>query len=66
MSLQLLKFPLFFQPLLPQPRERHRDFASYEETLQYFLRITHITNAMDHFADNAQRKLPFTDEEPNP
>jgi hypothetical protein len=66
MRLQLLKLPLFPQPLLPRPRERHRDFASYEEALQYFLRTTNITNAMDHFADTAQRKLPFNDEEPIP
>ncbi len=44
----------------------NRDFASYEEALQYFLRATNITNAMDHFADIAQGKLPFADLEPNP
>ena len=44
----------------------NRDFASYDEALQYFLRTTNITNAVDHFADIAQLKLPFTDEEPNP
>jgi hypothetical protein len=44
----------------------NRDFASYEEALQYFLRTTNITSAMNHFADIAQLKLPFTDEEPIP
>jgi hypothetical protein len=45
---------------------RERRDTLYEEALQYFLRTTNITDAMDHFADIAQRKLPFTDEEPNP
>ncbi len=40
------------------------DFASYEEALSYFLRATNITGAGDYFADVAQRRLPFPDEEP--
>ena len=41
-----------------------RDFASYEEAVQYFLRATNITGAMAYFADLAQGKLPFSNEEP--
>jgi hypothetical protein len=42
----------------------NRDFASYEEAVQYFLRATNITDARTHFADLAQGKLHFADEEP--
>ena len=40
-----------------------REFASYEEGLQYFLRVTNVTNARMYFADPAQRVLPFQLEE---
>jgi hypothetical protein len=42
----------------------NRDFASYEEALQYFLRATNITDARTYFVDLAQGILPFPDEEP--
>jgi hypothetical protein len=42
----------------------NRDFASYEEAVQYFLRATKITDARTYFADFDQRRLPFLDEEP--
>ena len=42
----------------------NRDFASYEEALQYFLRTTNITDASAYFADFMQGDLPFPDEEP--
>ena len=42
----------------------NRDFASYEEAVQYFLRVTNITDARTYFADLAQGILPFPDEEP--
>ena len=41
----------------------NRDFASYEEAVQYFLRVTNITDARTYFADLAQGILPFPDEE---
>ena len=41
----------------------NRDFASYEEALQYFLRTTNITDARTYFADLVQGQL-FPDEEP--
>jgi hypothetical protein len=43
----------------------NKDFASYEEALQYFLRTVNITDAALHFADIAQGKLPFEDQEPS-
>lgn len=43
----------------------NRDFASYEEAVQYFLRAANITDAGTYFADLAQGKLHFLDEEPN-
>ena len=43
----------------------NRDFASYEEALQYFLRTVNITDAGLYFADLAQGKLPFEDQEPS-
>jgi len=42
----------------------NRDFASYEEAVQYFLRATNVTDAAKYFADLAQGTLPFPDEEP--
>lgn len=44
----------------------NRDFASYEEALQYFLRTTNVIDARTYFADIAQGTLPFADEEPIP
>jgi len=41
-----------------------RDFASYEEAVQYFLRATNITDARTYFGDLAQGILPFATEEP--
>jgi hypothetical protein len=43
-----------------------RDFASYEEALQYFVRSANITDASNHFRDIAQGEFPFVPEEPNP
>jgi hypothetical protein len=43
----------------------NKDFASYEEALQYFLRTVNITDAGLYFADIAQGRLPFADQEPN-
>ncbi len=43
---------------------KSKDFASYEEALQYFLRETNITNARMYFADPAQGLLAFRFEEP--
>jgi hypothetical protein len=40
-----------------------RDFASYEEALQYFMRATNVKDARTYFSDLAQGKL-FPDEEP--
>lgn len=42
----------------------NRDFASYEEAVQYFLGATNITDARTYFADLAQGILPFPTEEP--
>ncbi|MGO9256351.1 MAG: hypothetical protein ACLQU1_08640 [Bryobacteraceae bacterium] len=42
----------------------NRDFASYEEAVQYFLRATDITDARTYFAELAQGTLPFPNEEP--
>ena len=42
----------------------NRDFASYEEAVQYFLRATNIADARTYFADLAQGILPFPAEEP--
>jgi len=42
-----------------------RDFASYEEALQYFVRVANITDASSWFKDTRQRELPFAEEEPN-
>ena len=44
----------------------NRDFASYEEALQYFLRTTNVTDARTYFADIAQGTLPFAEQEPIP
>ncbi len=44
----------------------NRDFASYEEALQYFLRTANVTDARTYFADIAQGRLSFAEEEPNP
>lgn len=44
----------------------NKDFASYEEALQYFLRTTNVTDARNHFFNIAQGMLPFAKEEPNP
>jgi hypothetical protein len=44
----------------------NRDFASYEEALQYFLRATNVTDARTYFADIAQGTLPFAEQEPTP
>jgi hypothetical protein len=43
----------------------NRDFASYEEALQYFLRTVNITDAGLYFADLAQGRLPFAGQEPS-
>jgi hypothetical protein len=43
-----------------------REFASYEEALQYFLRTTNVTDASAHFAEIAQGVLPFAKEDPKP
>lgn len=37
--------------------EVNRDFASYEEALQYFVRNANITDARTYFGDTAQGKL---------
>ena len=42
----------------------NRDFASYEEAVQYFLRTANVTDSGTYFADFAQGMLPFPDEEP--
>ncbi len=42
----------------------NRDFASYAEAVQYFLRATNITDARTYFGDLAQGILPFPEEEP--
>lgn len=42
----------------------NRDFAAYEEALQYFPRTTSVADARTHFADIAQGTLPFAEEEP--
>ena len=42
----------------------NRDFASYEEAVQYFLGTTNVTNAREYFADLTQGKLRFAAEEP--
>ena len=42
----------------------NRDFASYEEAVQYFLRATNVTDARMYFVDLAQGKFPFANEEP--
>jgi hypothetical protein len=44
----------------------NKDFASYEEALQYFLRKTNVTDAWTCFAEIAQGTLPFPGEEPKP
>ena len=44
----------------------NRDFASYEEAVQYFLRTTNVTDARTYFADIAQGTLPFAEQEPIP
>lgn len=44
----------------------NRDFASYEEAVQYFLRATNVTDARIYFTDIAQGKLPFAEEESIP
>jgi hypothetical protein len=46
--------------------EVNRDFASYEEALQYFLKTVKIVDAMAHFPDIAQRSFPFAEKEPAP
>jgi hypothetical protein len=43
-----------------------RDFASYEEALQYFLSTTNVTNARAWFADIVQGTFPFAEQEPTP
>lgn len=44
----------------------NRDFASYEEALQYFLRTTNVTDAWTYLTDVAQGILPFAEQEPIP
>ena len=44
----------------------NRDFASYEEALQYFVRSANITEATVHFGNIAQGKLLLVEEEPKP
>ena len=44
----------------------NRDFASYEEALQYFVRSANITDATVYFGNIAQGKLLLVEEEPNP
>lgn len=44
----------------------NKDFASYEEALEYFLRTTNIIDARTYFSDLAQGKLPFAEQEPAP
>jgi len=39
-----------------------RDFASFEEALQYFLRVTNIRDGMSHFPKIMQRAFPFAEE----
>jgi hypothetical protein len=36
-----------------------KEFASYEEALQYFFSTTNVTDAWPHFPDVAQGTLPF-------
>ena len=43
-----------------------RNFASFEEALQHFLRVANIADAWTHFASIAQRDLPFSEVEPGP
>ena len=44
----------------------NRDFASYEEALQYFVTVANVTDATAHFANIGQGKLLLVEEEPNP
>lgn len=46
--------------------EVNKDFASYEEAVQYFLRTTNVTDARTYFADIAQGTFPFAEQEPMP
>lgn len=43
-----------------------RDFAAYEEALQYFLGVTNITDAVSYFANVMQGSFKFDQEEPKP
>jgi hypothetical protein len=43
----------------------NKEFASYEEALQYFLRVINITDARNYFEDVAQGKLDLRQEEEN-
>jgi hypothetical protein len=42
--------------------EASRDFASFEEALQYFLRVTDIREGMTYFPRLRQHVLPFGEE----
>lgn len=42
----------------------NKDFASYGEAVQYFLRATNVTDAAEYFPDPAQGIFPFATEEP--
>jgi hypothetical protein len=44
----------------------NRDYAAYEDALEYFLRATNITDAASYFPDLMQRSLKFDVEEPKP
>lgn len=39
----------------------NKDFASYEEAVQYFLKETNITDASTYFPGYDQWNLPFPD-----
>lgn len=39
-----------------------RDFASFEEAVQYFLRVTNVQDGMSYFPQIMQRAFPFAEE----
>lgn len=49
-----------------KPAAANREFASYEEALEYFLRTTNVIDARTYFPDIAQATLPFPEQEPIP
>jgi hypothetical protein len=49
-----------------KPATVNRDFASYQEALQYFLRVTNIIDAMTCFPNMMQTSFKFDEEDPRP